>query len=690
MYNIHHHPERGKRGTTCSTLHVNDTAKGLEYLATGDNDKKNILTKTFKALLLFANLMPGSNSTITNLISTTLNEPPKIKKKEFEEKENEKKLEIEDFEARLAFPHLKIWLTRVLASLSRMPRLLESNPSNHLIRASNVWNLAIIDNIDFKEKSFKFGNIYDVTRGNSHATLRMAFQAQLSIEIKTDPEQVIELTADTPLFGMNQDINETLNMFQQIIYELLDFKEIKGSLGPSPNVVILEPGANPNSDEEILCVSKMYKKDFVMIVHSFLDIITDEVIFRRLIKCREKWPNIRSHLGQWHTSKNFCLVLIVLFSSYGLLSLAACLGVRFLDKFKVAINYRSTTRVDSNQYLHKKNELSLSEIMDDENDAHVCLKWAVAPLYASVAKSNYTTAMAHYLSIIVAHSNLEKKLNYCSAFKIPYDINEDPQHICFDFDETLETFDVRFIKQNICENMIDEKNLRDQINYGLLSLAACLGVRFLDKFKVAINYRSTTRVDSNQYLHKKNELSLSEIMDDENDAHVCLKWAVAPLYASVAKSNYTTAMAHYLSIIVAHSNLEKKLNYCSAFKIPYDINEDPQHICFDFDETLETFDVRFIKQNICENMIDEKNLRDQIKSSRDERERIDLLISKYFNDYAVSHSEPAINSRKESLWELVNNLITVFEMSDPLSHQLFQEYTPTEILISCLIVIQMV
>ena len=92
-------------------------------------------------------------------------------------------------------------------------RMEELNPANRLIRTNNVWNLAIIDNIDFKEKSFQFGNIYDVTRGNSHATLRMAFQAQLPIEIETSPEQVIELTADTSLFGMSQSVDETLNMF---------------------------------------------------------------------------------------------------------------------------------------------------------------------------------------------------------------------------------------------------------------------------------------------------------------------------------------------------------------------------------------------------------------------------------------------------------------------------------------------
>ncbi|GES84646.1 hypothetical protein GLOIN_2v1482460 [Rhizophagus clarus] len=507
----------------------------------------------------------------------------------------------------LAFPHLKIWLPRVLASLSRMPRLLgsfrqlltvchvsshsdrherklaktrmeELNPSNRLIRANNVWNLAIIDNIDFKEKSFKFSNIYDVMRSNSHATLRMAFQAQLPVEIETSPEQVIELTTNTSLFGMNQSIDETLNMFQKVIFDLLDFKEIEGELiyktnfdaetikrvlltklepgclGLSPNVVILEPGANPNSDEEILHVSEMYKEDFAMNNHSFLDIIADEAIFRRLIKYREKWPNIRPHLGQWHMSKDFCSVLIVLFSSYRLLSLASRLGVCFLDKFEAAVDYRSTARVLDllwvavgiaiNIYI-KKIGISLSDIMDDENDAH-----------------------------------MEMRIG----------------------------------------------------NFGL----------------------------------QRNSLS-----------------AAAPLYASAAKSNYTTAIAHYLSIIAAHPKLEERLNYCGAFKIPRDVNEDSRHVCFGFDEALETFGVRFVKQNVYENIIDEKNLRHQIKSSQDERERIDLLMSEYLNDYAVSYSERAIKSCKESLWELVNDLITVFgmsdlRMSDPLSHQLFQEYTPTE------------
>ncbi|GET01797.1 hypothetical protein GLOIN_2v1482460 [Rhizophagus clarus] len=632
---IHHRPGRGKSGTTCTTLHADDTAKGLEYLgnwliniAQTGNDKEKILTKEFGRT--FGQKLWNSRSYV-NSRAAALESPQTIQEyyDGFPEFLNDfffgvidelyqKKTTVCNWQRKrhhklpktvifepimktvtfitsmllgLAFPHLKIWLPRVLANLSHMPRLLgsfrqlltvchvsshsdrherklaktrmeESNPSNRLIRANNVWNLAIIDNINFKEKSFKFGNIYDVTCGNSHATLRMAFQAQLPVEIETSPKQVIELTANTSLFGMNQSIDEMLNMFQKVIFDLLDFKEIEGELiyktnfdaetikrilltklepgclGPSPNVVILEPGANPNSDEEILHVSEMYKEDFVMNNHSFLDIIADEAIFRRLIKCQEKWPNIRPHLGQWHTSKDFCSVLIVLFSSYGLLSLASCLGVRFLDKFEAAVDYRSTARV-----------LDLLWVAI----------WYLYYKWAGIWK-------VHRMGMRIG-------------------------------------------------------------NFGL----------------------------------QRNSLS-----------------AAAPLYASAAKSNYTTAIAHYLSIIAAHPKLEERLNYCGAFKIPRDVNEDSRHICFGFDEALETFGVRFVKQNVYGNIIDEKNLRDQIKSSQDERERIDLLMSEYLNDYAVSYSERAIKSCKKSLWELVNDLITVFGMSDPLSHQLFQEYTPTE------------
>jgi hypothetical protein len=157
--------------------------------------------------------------------------------------------------------------------------------------------------------------------------------------------------------------------------------------------------------------------------------------------------------------------------------------------------------------------------------------------------------------------------------------------------------------------------------------------------------------------------------------------AAGPLYASAAKSNYTTAIAHFLATIAAYPQLEEKLRHCGAFKIPHDVDKDPasvRHVCFGFDEALETFGVRFIKGNVSGNVIDEKNLKNQIKASQSERERIDLLMSEYLSDHSISHSERAIESRQESLWELVNNLVEIFGMDNPLSHQLFQKYTPTQ------------
>ncbi|GBB85346.1 hypothetical protein RclHR1_01190022 [Rhizophagus clarus] len=104
----------------------------------------------------------------------------------------------------------------------------------------------------------------------------MAFQIQLPIDIRNGPEEIIELTADTPLFGMNPKIDKILLIFQEVFQGLLDLKNINGELsykrdfdaenvkqnilfkldygclGPSANAFILEPGTNPNLGEEIL------------------------------------------------------------------------------------------------------------------------------------------------------------------------------------------------------------------------------------------------------------------------------------------------------------------------------------------------------------------------------------------------------------------------------------------------------
>src|ERR1700722_20754689 len=85
---------------------------------------------------------------------------------------------------------------------------------------------------------------------------------------------------------------------------------------------------------------------------------------------------------------------------------------------------------------------------------------AAGPLFASAAKSNYTTAIAHFLATIATYPQLKKKLFYVSSFKIPHEKND--HHTCFGFDEALEIFGVKFIKQNINGN-ISENSLKNQI-----------------------------------------------------------------------------------------------------------------------------------------------------------------------------------------------------------------------------------
>jgi len=87
--------------------------------------------------------------------------------------------------------------------------------------------------------------------------------------------------------------------------------------------------------------------------------------------------------------------------------------------------------------------------------------------------------------------------------------------------------------------------------------------------------------------------------------------------------------------------------------------------------------VKFVKQNV--GNVSEQNLKNQIKACQNERDRIDLLMCEYLNDKLASKTEHTFKSRRDALWNLVDDLINVFEMQNPLSHSLFQEYTPTEL-----------
>ncbi|RIA78774.1 hypothetical protein C1645_842363 [Glomus cerebriforme] len=115
----------------------------------------------------------------------------------------------------IAFKGWKIWLPRTMASHCQKPKLLSS-----LQGILEVVNITMIDNVDFKETTFGYGNIFDAVRGNSHATLRMLIQYQLPElpEIFEEQEQNHQ-----KLFGQNRFSQQTFYIFNSVFEKLLAF-----------------------------------------------------------------------------------------------------------------------------------------------------------------------------------------------------------------------------------------------------------------------------------------------------------------------------------------------------------------------------------------------------------------------------------------------------------------------------------
>ncbi|RHZ69647.1 hypothetical protein Glove_281g66 [Diversispora epigaea] len=386
----------------------------------------------------------------------------------------------------LGFKETKIWLIRMLTNHTKCwEYILEKNridveePTLRLLKGSNIWNACVIDNIDIKEKTFSYGNIYDVTHSSVHATLRLVFQFQLPIDITSISNNIIELNEESQLFGYNQISNKIINTLKNILKEslnisknpdlffsrktnieiinqkIIDTYKISSKCIPA-HLVILEAGGNPNNDMEIFEACEKYYKDFG---------IDDE---------------------------NMCNTLLTIFSSYGIYNLASELGVNFLDKLKQVVNYRSTCQVldliwlavgCAVQIFVEKNDIT--NVFNSKND--ILKVWfhffiwgelwkghragirtgdiklqiqcfsAFSPLFPVAGKLNYAHSSVHFLSILAKYPRLQFLMNYARSVNLTRD-----RHY-FAFDKALKTFGVKFIKENITGNIVSEDNLKRHI-----------------------------------------------------------------------------------------------------------------------------------------------------------------------------------------------------------------------------------
>ncbi|PKY63314.1 hypothetical protein RhiirA4_433098, partial [Rhizophagus irregularis] len=114
-------------------------------------------------------------------------------------------------------------------------RALLVDPTDRIQRDKNIWNLGIIDNVDFKEATFGYGNIFDAIR----------------------------------------DFNEN-DIYTQIMAHF----EV-GSKLPPPNVIILNAGDPPSNDSAVHECLRMYLTEIGMENNGNINVVADEAIFRR-------------------------------------------------------------------------------------------------------------------------------------------------------------------------------------------------------------------------------------------------------------------------------------------------------------------------------------------------------------------------------------------------------------------------
>ncbi|CAG8764981.1 17068_t:CDS:1, partial [Rhizophagus irregularis] len=83
------------------------------------------------------------------------------------------------------------------------------------------------------------------------------------------------------------------------------------------------------------------------------------------------------------------------------------------------------------------------------------------------------------------------------------------------------------------------------------------------------------------------------------------------------------------------------------------------------------------------NVIDQENLKRQVKASQSEYERIELFLNEYLHNNTSTNHERSTNLRKDEMWSLVEKLLIAFDTKDfnhyNQTHDLFHTSYPKEI-----------
>ena len=104
----------------------------------------------------------------------------------------------------------------------------------------------------------------------------------------------------------------------------------------------MEADENSNNNKDIAKACDKYFDDLDLNNDENINVCCNEAIFWWVMQYHLINSKACPLLGQWHTSKDMCSILLVIFSSYEIYNFASFLEVKFLDKLEQVVDYRST------------------------------------------------------------------------------------------------------------------------------------------------------------------------------------------------------------------------------------------------------------------------------------------------------------------------------------------------------------
>ncbi|RHZ57020.1 hypothetical protein Glove_395g65 [Diversispora epigaea] len=182
-------------------------------------------------------------------------------------------------------------LLNVLVSVSgvtrRYERCLETqrmelaNPTLRIQQFSNIWNVCVIDNIDFKEKTFTYGNIYNITHENTKLFEENSITKEVIIIFNSIFIQLLNFHINND-FSIQYSSSYNVEIFNEKIRNHFCNNNLLNY--PPAHLVILEASDNPNNDANINAACEQYFNDLKINNNSKIEVVGDETIFRRILK----------------------------------------------------------------------------------------------------------------------------------------------------------------------------------------------------------------------------------------------------------------------------------------------------------------------------------------------------------------------------------------------------------------------